>query len=260
MHPEIDRYAHLDSLLHRWDPRWKLAALSLLLFSIAAAPPPAAQAPRWDRDVPHALFALGASLLLVELSRIPISFALRRVRAAAVFLLIFILIYPLGSPADWSAGFQFSRERLLAACVIAVRALSIILLVFPMFGTSRFDATMKALRDLRAPGAFVQLTVFAYRYIYVHAGELARMRTAMRARGFRNRPVLHALRTAGNLVGMLLVRSMDRTRRIHEAMIARGYSGVFRTFHDFSTRPRDVLKAAAVAAAAAGLAGFWLLS
>ena len=42
VHPEIDRYAHLDSFLHRWDPRWKLASLGPLLLSFAAAPLPSA--------------------------------------------------------------------------------------------------------------------------------------------------------------------------------------------------------------------------
>ena len=252
MHPEIDRYAHLDSILHRWDPRWKLASLSLLLIALAAAPLPIAHAPSWDRDVPHALVSLAVSLALVELSRIPPAFALRRLLPAAVFLGIFVLVYPLGAPGEWPrwGRLEFSGARCLAAAVIAVRALAIILLFFPMFGTSRFDVTMKALWDLRVPRPFVQLAVFSYRYIYVHSDELRRMRAAMRARGFRGRPALHALRTAGNVVGMLLVRSVERTQRIYDAMVARGHSGTFRTLQDFSTRPRDVVKAGAAGAVA----------
>jgi len=257
VHPEIDRYAHLDSSIHRWDPRWKLASLSVLLLAMALASPPAGRAPSWDREVPHALASLAASLALVQLSRIPLAFALGRSLPAALFLGAFMAVYSfLGSPAGggWPFRLALSPERFQAAAVIALRALAMLLLCFPMFGTSRFDVTMKALRSLRVPAPFVQLAVFTYRYIYVYTEELGRMRTSMRARGFRGRPSLYALRTMGNAVGMLLVRSVERTQRIQEAMTARGYSGTFRTFDDFSARPKDLAEAAVAVAAAAGLA------
>ncbi len=256
MHPEIDRYAHLDSSLHRWDPRWKIASLSVLMAAFALAPPSGGQGPSWNREVPHALACLGTSLALIQLSRIPLGFALRRILPAGLFLVVFLLVYPLGMGGESGEGLRlgavtFSGPRFLGASTIALRAASIILLAFPLLGTSRFDVTMKALRALRVPGPFVQLAVFAYRYIYVYADELRRMRTALRARGFRTPPLGHALRTAGNGLGMLLVRSVERTQGIYRAMVSRGYSGTFHTFEDFSTTGRDVLKAAAAGAAAA---------
>ena len=241
MHPEVDRYAHLDSALHRWDPRWKVASLGILLATFAAVPPPAGQ-PSLGREVPHALACLGTALALVAISRIPLGFAARRLIPALIFLGAFAAVYPL---SFGPSGLSFSGERLLAAAVIALRALAIAFLVFPIFGTSRFDATMRALRALRVPGPLVGIAVFSYRYLFVYSDELRRMRTAMRSRGFRGRPPLHALRTAGNCVGMLLVRSVERTEGILDAMIARGYAGTFRTLDDFRTRPADAAKAAA---------------
>jgi cobalt/nickel transport system permease protein len=255
VHPEIDRYAHLDSPLHRWDPRWKLASLALLMASLAAAPAPSGRAPSLDRELPHALLSLAVSLALLQLSRIPLGFALRRLLPAGLFLGTFLLVYPLTIPGEGlrAGPVAISWAGLLSATVITIRALALILLAFPLLGTSRFDDTMKALAALRVPGPFVQLTVFAYRYIYVYSDELRRMRTAMRARGFQSRLSLPTLRAAGNGVGMLLVRSVERTQRIQAAMVARGYTGGFRTFHDFATRPADAMKAAAATAVAAGL-------
>ncbi len=254
MHPEIDRYAHLESPLHRWDPRWKLASLAILIGACALGPGASRRA-SWDRDVPHALTGLAVSLAVVQISRIPLSFALRRLLPAAFFLGAFLLIYPLGSSGEGPrlGLVVYSPERGLAAACIVLRAAAIVLLVFPMFGTSRFDVTMNAIRSLKVPAPLVQLAAFSYRYIYVYADELRRMRVAARARGFRSRPLLHALRTAGNGLGMLLVRSVERTERIRDAMVSRGYSGTFRTFDDFTTGAKDVLKAAAALAAAAVL-------
>jgi len=248
VHPEIDRYAHLDSFLHRWDPRWKVASLGALMFSFALVPPPASPE-TWNLDLSHALACLATSLALVQLSRIPLGFVLRRLLPAGFFLAAFLLVFPLGTGGEGlpPGTLVYSRQRLFHGGIIVIRAAAIILLTFPLFGTSRFDVTMKALRSLRIPGPFVQLSVFCYRYIYVYLDELRRMRTAMRARGFRARPLLHALRTAGNSLGMLLVRSVERTQGIHDAMIARGYSGTFHTFQDFSTTRMDLLKSAGTA-------------
>ncbi len=257
MHPEIDRYAHLDSPLHRWDPRWKIASLALLLAAFTMVPPPAADFATWNRDLSHALACLSASLSLVELSRIPIGFILRRLLPVALFLGAFLLIYPLRATGEGIrlGSIVFSYSGLFVAGIIVLRAVAIILLAFSIFGSSRFDVTMKALRSLKIPGPFVQLAIFCYRYIYVYADELRRMRTAMKARGFRGRPPVHALRTAGNSLGMLLVRSVERTQGIYDAMVVRGYSGTFHTFQDFSTNRKDIWKATSTAA----LAGFILL-
>jgi len=267
LHPEIDRYAHLDSSLHRWDPRWKLAGLSLLLGAVAFLPPSAPgpgstrSGVRWDRDVPHALASLGVVLALVELSRIPLSFALRRLLPAGVFLAVFILLYPLGALAGGVSGAQGTDflALLLRGSVIAARALAVMLLVFPMFGTSRFDVTMRALRSLRVPAPLVQIVVFSYRYIYVYADELLRLRVAMRARGLGRGAGLRVFRVAGSTLGMLLVRSVERTQRIQDAMTARGYAGGFRTLQEFSTRPSDIAKAVVAGAAAVLLAALRLV-
>ncbi len=261
LHPEIDRYAHLDSSLHRWDPRWKLAALALLLGAVAFLPSSGPGRVRWNRDVPHALASLGVGLALVELSRIPLSFALRRLVPAGVFLAVFIVLYPLGALAGGApgggapgGGAPDFLDGLFCASVIAARALAVMLFVFPMFGTSRFDVTMRALRSLRVPAPLVQIVVFAYRYLYVYADEVLRLRVAMRARGLGRGAGLRAFRVAGSTLGMLLVRSVERTQRIQDAMMARGYSGAFRTLQDFSARPADLAKAALAAAAAVLLA------
>ena len=49
----------------------------------------------------------------------------------------------------------------------------------------------------------------------------------MRARGFRPRTSRHTWRSYGNLMGMLLVRALERAQRVEEAMLCRGYNGAF---------------------------------
>jgi cobalt/nickel transport system permease protein len=261
MHPEIDRFAHLDSFLHRWDPRWKLAALLILLVSMGIERPGARSAPEFGRDFPPALGALAASVLLTGASRIPLGFVVRRLRAIALLLAIIVIVLPLAHPgARVPLGpLAVAPDGALLGLLIALRASAMVLLVFPAFGTTRFDVTMKALRSLRLPAPLVQIVLFTYRYLFVYADQLRRMQLAMKARGFRAAADRRTLRAIGNGVGVLLVGSIERTQRIYSAMKCRGLSGTFRTFESFRTRPGDLCLFGATLGLAAALFAWRML-
>ena len=61
------------------------------------------------------------------------------------------------------------------------------------------------------------------------------MYRGMKVRGFRKRTDLETMRSLGNLLGMLIVRSFDRTQRVYDGMLSRGYSGVFPTYIKFES-------------------------
>jgi cobalt/nickel transport system permease protein len=70
----------------------------------------------------------------------------------------------------------------------------------------------------------VAIAGFMVRYLEVVGSELSRMRTAMAARGYAPRWIgeIWALGAAG---GALFIRSYERGERVHQAMLARGFSG-----------------------------------
>jgi cobalt/nickel transport system permease protein len=99
----------------------------------------------------------------------------------------------------------------------------------------------------------------SYRYLFVLADELARLRIALRVRGYRNRANRHSYRTAGHVAGTLLVRGYERAERVGQAMRCRGFDGQFRSLTAFHTRPADVLAFLVVTAGAAALCAWdWL--
>jgi cobalt/nickel transport system permease protein len=89
------------------------------------------------------------------------------------------------------------------------------------------------------PGLLVQLAMLTHRYIFVLDAELARLRTALRVRGFRNRPSRHSYRTVGHVAGTLLVRGYERAERVGQAMRCRGFDGRFRSLTEFRTTRAD---------------------
>ena len=83
------------------------------------------------------------------------------------------------------------------------------------------------------------------RYRFVSSDEVIRM---LRARQFRSAAVsgkrsgggvLWRARVAGSMAGQLFLRSYERSDRIYNAMMARGYAGQLRTLNPHILRGRD---------------------
>ncbi|HEY7315881.1 MAG TPA: cobalt ECF transporter T component CbiQ [Gemmataceae bacterium] len=240
------------SFLSRLDPRWKLAAL-LLAAAVAAT----------LHTLPAAGVALVATLLLALLARLPARWFLERLAALALFLALFTLPLPwlLGDNGPgWTFGrLHFSLHGVEVALGLAARAVAIVTLLLVLQATTPLEDTLKAAHALRIPGLFVQLGLLTYRYVFVLADELGRLRIALRVRGYRNRVRRHSYRTAGHVAGTLLVRGYERAERVGQAMRCRGFEGRFRSLTAFRTRPVDVLAFVLIVASAAALAAWdWL--
>jgi cobalt/nickel transport system permease protein len=103
-----------------------------------------------------------------------------------------------------------------------------------------------ALHRLRTPETLVHLLMFTVRYISVLHQEYQRLRGAMKVRSFRLRNSLHTYKSIGYLVGMMLVRSVDRSERILAAMKCRGFTGAIPLLDAMRFSKRDAVFAALV--------------
>jgi cobalt/nickel transport system permease protein len=102
---------------------------------------------------------------------------------------------------------------------------------------------MQGLSKLGVPEMVGQMVLISIRYVHVFRHEAGRMATGMRARGFRNRTGLETIRATAGFLGMLFVRSFERTERVYDAMRARGYEGRFPEATGMRLRSGDVLLA-----------------
>lgn len=241
-----------QSCISRLDPRWKLAAL-LLAAAVAAT----------LHTLPAACVALLAALLLALLARLPARWFLERLAALFLFLALFTLPLPFLLAEDgrgWTLGpIPFSRHGVEVALSLSARAVAIVTLLLVLQATASLEDTLKAAHALCIPGLLVQLGLLTYRYVFVLADELGRLRIALRVRGYRNRVSRHSYRTVGHVAGTLLVRGYERGERVAQAMRCRGFDGRFRSLTAFQTRPADVLAFALIVASAAALAVWdWL--
>ena len=96
---------------------------------------------------------------------------------------------------------------------------------------------MHALRHLRLPALLVAIISFMYRYLFVLADEALRCACLP---GYKSGgTVTWRARVTGNMAGQLFVRSYERSDRVYNAMLARGYSGHFLTLNPHVMHPID---------------------
>ena len=240
----FDLPAGRSSPLHRLDPRWKLAALLLAVLAVA-----------FVRTGPAAGAALGGAALLALLARLPPRWYALRLGTALLMLAVFMAWLPfVPRPDDVTmdvGGLTLSATGLIRLGVLLAKAGAVVSLVLVLLATAPLHDTFKAAHHLHVPGLLVQLTLLTYRYVFLLAEEFDRLRTALRVRGFRNRPDLHSYRTIGQVAGTLLVRSHERSERVAQAMRCRGFAGEFRSLHAFRTTAADVVAFALIVGYAA---------
>jgi cobalt/nickel transport system permease protein len=208
-----------DSPIARLDPRWKLAALAVVAAAAAAV-----------QSLGPALAVLVAGLLLAAVARLPARWMLRRLGALVLALLPFAVIMPL---VQGMAGARLAG--LLAAKAMAVITFSLVAL-----GSTPLPVALHAARALRLPATLIHVMLLSYRYLFLLADELVRLRRAVRVRGFRPTMNRHTYRTVGHVIGTLVVRGTERAEGVAHAMRCRGFDRRFRSLAAFRTTAADV--------------------
>lgn len=208
--------------------------------------------------LPALLAALGIALVLLRLSRLPPRRTLKRMAMMDGFIFFMLALLPFTVPGDpifrlW--GLTASWQGVRQAVEIGLTANAVILALMSLVGTLEPVTLGHALHRMRCPDSLVHLLMFTIRYIEVLREEYLRLRGAMKVRGFRPGTNWHTYRSYGYLVGMMLVRAIERSERILEAMKCRGFSGRIMLLEEFTLTPRDHLFAVVLLGATLALIG-----
>jgi cobalt/nickel transport system permease protein len=201
----------------RRDPR--LLILALVLFALVTV--------SLER-IGAAGLALALAVLVVFAAGLPPRLLLRRLAMLEGLMLALLLTLPFtvpGAPVLALGPFAASAEGLHKAALIALKANAVVLAMLGLLGGLEAPALGHALGRLGLPDKLVHLLLLTVRQIARLDDELGRLRRAMRARAFVPRSNRHTWASYGNLIGMLLVRSLERARRVEAAMRCRGFHG-----------------------------------
>ncbi len=229
----LEEFAEGESFFHRLDPRVKLLTLGPYVMVIAIAHGP---------GVPFA--ALVLSFIMAALARLDRKKLLSRLAAVNVFILMLWMLIPFSYPGEGLlaiGSLTATKEGLSYVLTITMKTNAIVLATIAILGTSEVFSLAHAFVHLKAPDKLVYLFFFFYRYISVLHEEYSRLRRAMRIRSFRPRTNIHTYKSYAYLVGMLLISSYERSHRIYNAMLCRGFTGRFPVIDHFSLRKNDIM-------------------
>lgn len=219
-HAYIDKFARGSSPVHHLNAGVKLLAVlayTVVLIGI-------------DRRHLAPLAPLAVwPLAMLMLGGIPIRFALRRVLILSPFILTVCLFQPvfLRQAMKVELGpwrFSIAGGWIVAANLAGKFALGVLALT-ALMGTTPFSSLLAAMRRVRVPTMLVMMLGFLYRYLFVLIDEAMRIRRGRDFRGASLAPVGRRLAAVGGVIGSLFIRTMERSRRIHLAMTARGFDG-----------------------------------
>lgn len=238
-HSFLDRYSDLDSFIHRLDPRTKVITTFAFILLVVLTPPTGWQA-----------FALYFAIIagLVLLSRIPTLHVLKRSLVIVPFVLFIAIFIPFLKSGEPSGSYniwiwQVSSSGLLILWNVLIKAWLSMLSLILLSSTTKFSELLNGLEQLRLPKVMVMILSFMYRYIFVLVDEVIRMKQARDSRNFGGKRTWQ-LKTIGNMVGTLFLRSYERGERVYGAMVARGFDGETRTLSTPHFRMADLYFAA----------------
>lgn len=230
-HSFIDEYSDLDSLIHKLDPRTKLVASLAFVIAVVLTP-----VTSWQAFVSY----FCVIVVSLALSKLPLLHVLKRSLVVFPFVLMIALFIPFfkqgevaGSYNIWLWQVSVTYSGLLVLANVVTKAWLCILSLILLSSTTRLADLLKGLKQLKVPQVIVLILSFMYRYIFVLADEVMRMKQARDSRNFGGRR-LHQLKTIGNMIGMLFIRSYERGERVYAAMLARGFDGEVRTLRTLS--------------------------
>lgn len=228
MHIHLDDQYHVGTtFIHRLDPRTKVIIALLFILTVSLTPFGA-----FGGYI--ALFAL--VMTTTVLAHIEPTYVLKRSVVAFPFALAAITL-PFTVPGETLAtlpffgGLAISQEGTIRLISIVVKSWLSIQMAIILVTVTPFPAILWALRALRLPPPLIAIVSLMYRYLFVLFDEAMRLLRARAARsashdGARSGgSLIWRGQVAGRMAGSLMLRSFERSERIYNAMLARGYQG-----------------------------------
>lgn len=238
----FDRYHEKASFLHNLDPRVKALVTVVFIVSNALLPDGA-----WFAFIAAWIFLIVANLL----SQLGVGYTFKRSLVALPFALIAITVLfsipgkPIFSFQLFMSHLTITDAGLLRFVSILIRSWLSVQLAILLVAVTRFPDLIHALEHLKVPAILTTIIAFLYRYLFVLTDEVFRLLRARESRSAAsagNRSgggVLWRAKVAGNMAGQLFLRSYERSDRIYNAMLSRGYSGHLYTLNPHEMKTSD---------------------
>lgn len=223
----LGQYYPADSVIHRLDPRVKLAGTLVFLVSLFAF-----------ASVEAYLLATLALAAVIRISKVPLKFMLKGLKSIFVLLLFTVMFNVFlikGTPLLQIGFLTITLEGVRTAAFMAVRLVYLIigssvmtLTTTPNNLTDGLEKALSPLRKIRVPVHEIAMIMsIALRFIPILLEETDKIMKAQTARGadFESGNLIQKVRNMIPLLVPLFVSAFRRANDLAMAMEARGYHG-----------------------------------
>lgn len=241
-----DDYAAKSGFLQARDPRFKTAAILLLLLSVL-----------FTRKLSAIAAVYLIALLAAGCSSVNPVFFLARTWFFIPLFALFIAVpsvFSIFTPGEplmeigiGRFSLQVTRQGAAGAAIFFSRVLVSVSLCVLLSLTTKHFTLLRVLRIFRVPQIFVVTMGMCYRYIFLFIGIIQDTYTAMKSRcGYAVSPVKGQRIVAWN-IATLWQRSYRLQNQVYDAMLSRGYTGEIYLYGGFRAGGKDFLLLAASA-------------
>ncbi len=201
-------------------------------------------------------------LLLAVLSKIPVSFFVKRVWLAlpfftGVIMLPALFMTPGPALVPLPLGLMITRTGLNTVLFLLLRVSTSVSLTLLLILTTPWNTILSALGVLRVPDVFILLLGMTYRYIYLLLHTANDMFLSRKSRVVGRLSTSENQKMLAAISGTLLNKSLTMSSEVYLAMQSRGFRGNMVTLQPFKMRTKDWywLSAFAVVSVAAIILG-----
>ncbi len=216
----FSEYFKKDHLLSQVDARLKLGVSLFVLAMVLSY-----------KGLAFPLFILGISLCLCIRMKIPFKVFLLRFSEPVFIAAVVILLKFLFSGQETMFSIEMRgititghKDGLMDGLQIGSRILGAVSIVALLGFSTPFTEIMAGLSWLKIPKGLIEISLFAYRYIFVLFEDAMVIYNAQKNRlGYSN--IKRGLSSFGTLTGSLTLKAFEHSQNTTTAMLQRGYDG-----------------------------------
>lgn len=209
-----------------WESRVKLLAAMIYIFGVISLSTPS-----------MAIVAYVISVIMAVGMGIAFSLLVKRYLIIAPFLLLMTVPLLLGQ------GIPLAIDHVSFAALLVIKALTSMTVISILLDTQSLEQFMNSLAHLKVPPVLITIFMLSYRYVYLFLDDIQKMQIAAKSRFFNGGIGIKSLKTYGQLTGCLLIKSLDRSDHVYEAMASRCFNGTLQFAKPNQISKKDLLKA-----------------
>ncbi|MGR5449079.1 energy-coupling factor transporter transmembrane protein EcfT [Vibrio sp. PID23_8] len=228
----IDDYSRKDNFITQLDPRAKIISALVVLIAIVS---------QGSYSVTSLLPLLLFPVVIMALADIPFKFLSGKLLVMLPFSLMLGVLNPLLDQGQWLTPWgSVVSSGWLSLISIVLRVLLCVSISLLLFSSTGIKPIVTALQRMKVPRVLTTQIYLLYQFFFVVAEEFIAMLQAYSLRKVKKENAV-PFGFYSQLLKILFVKSMNRCIRIHQGMLARGFTGQLHEHTSLSWQMKDSL-------------------